>query len=160
MKKITNHQGLSLVEVLVTVLILTMLVGVVYAGFSAGSMSWQTYQSNIVAQQQVRKVLETIKRDLREGSGISITQSASSVTLSFSKTNGDSITYTWTNTGNQATRVIRQINGTSTVMANYITGFSLTNNTTSITVDITATKTSPGGHAGALNLKEKIALRS
>jgi len=160
MNRKLNNRGLSLVEILVSMLILAMLMGVVYTGFSAGYMSWQTYQSNIITQQQVRKVFETLKRDLREASNISITQDGTNTNLSFSKTSGDSIDYTWTNTGDDANQVIREVNGSGTPIANSISAFTLTDNTTSVTVTISATKSSATGQDGAFSLKEKIALRS
>lgn len=159
MKRRANDRGISLVEVMVTVAILTVLIAALYAGFSSGHISWRTYENNITTQREARQALLNMKKELREASGITITQDADSATISFTRLDVGNITYSWNSAGNDANRIIRQLNGANTILANSISALSFTSNANSITINITATKSSAGGGQGWFTLTEKVALR-
>ena len=159
MKKKINNSGISLVEMMVTVAIFAVLVGALYSGFSAGSISWRTYENNIATQREARQALLNMRRELREASGISITQDSDSATISFTRTDVGGVTYSWSTTGGDANKIIRQFGGVDTVLANSISALSFTSDATSVTINITATKSSTGGQPGTFNLVEKVALR-
>lgn len=70
---LVTRKGLSLVEVLVTVVLLSFIMGVCYALLISGSDSWETNNARVELQQELRKGTDWITRDLRQAGSASIT---------------------------------------------------------------------------------------
>ena len=56
-----NKQGFSLVETMVTVFIFVILAGGLYATLQVGDSSWQTNQTKVELQQELRKAIDWMK---------------------------------------------------------------------------------------------------
>ena len=72
LKRIKNRQGLSLVEVMVTVLLFLLVAGALYLSASAGQNSWQVNSAQIGLQSELRKAMEWMKYDLIQAGPSSI----------------------------------------------------------------------------------------
>jgi len=59
-------RGFTLLEVMVTVLILSFLVGALYVSMNAGQRTWEVNRAQIDLQRELRKSMEQIKKDLFE----------------------------------------------------------------------------------------------
>ncbi|MFH1360811.1 MAG: hypothetical protein ABIJ41_07265 [Candidatus Omnitrophota bacterium] len=152
-----NNFGFSLVEVLFTVAIIIFVVSLLYSSFSTGNLSWQQYQCSTEVQRQARQALVTLARELREAENFSIvTQDANNVEVNFSRDGYGAITFAWATSGAQANQILRNDN----VIAHDISALSFIDNTTSVTINVTASATPPNGNPISLNLKKKVTLRT
>ena len=154
-----KNNALTLVEVMITTLILAVAIGAIYSSLSTGNVSWQKYTNKMATQTKARLALEKMSKELREGSSISISQTATSASISFTRLGIGTITYSWTNTGGNANKILRTFGVVPTVLADYISALSFTNDAQSVTINITATKASALGASDSFSLKEKIAMR-
>jgi len=154
-----QKSALTLVEMMISTLIFTAVVASLYTLFSSGKFSWATYENRIIVQREARQALARMGKELREASGIAITQSAGNTTLNFTREDQGAVVYQWNDTGADANRILRTLDGTTTILANSISLLSFASDATSITIDITATKALWGGGASSFHLKQKVALR-
>ena len=69
-KNITNNNGLTLIEMMVTVVILSIIVLGLVTFFSGGIRSWISGQSQLKAQREARQAMDRMVREIREGSEI------------------------------------------------------------------------------------------
>ncbi len=150
---------MSLVEVMVgTVIFMSMMAGA-YAAFLTGNRSWSTYENNVALQREARGAILAMVPELREAESIVITQSSGSSTISFSTETLGSVSYSWSNSGGNANKIIRTVGSATRTLAQNISALSFTNSSSAILVDLTATKTPSLGAATSFSLKEKVALR-
>ena len=68
-----NHRGVTLVEVMTTVVIFSFILGICYALLISGSDSWETNSARIELQQELRKAMDWVSQDLRQAGSASIT---------------------------------------------------------------------------------------
>ena len=76
MKKIrllNNVQGYTLVEALMTTLIMAVILGAILMILLSGSESWQVNSAQVEANQEVRKAMEWMKQELIQGGSSTIT---------------------------------------------------------------------------------------
>ncbi|MCA9400888.1 MAG: prepilin-type N-terminal cleavage/methylation domain-containing protein [Candidatus Omnitrophica bacterium] len=71
-KKLDGQRAITLVEVLITVLIFSGIVGGILAVFLAGSQSWEVNKVKIEIQEDLRLALASIENDLQQASASSI----------------------------------------------------------------------------------------
>ena len=158
MRILLRKNGISLVEAMMTTLIIAVAIGAFHTILNSSGMSLRTYESKITSQREARQSLLRMTKELREASGISITQDANSATLSFTR-EGSAISYQWANSGPSAYRLLRYEGVIPAVVASNISALSFTDNTDAVTVNVTASKTAYGGKTSSFNLVERIALR-
>ena len=60
-----NNRGLTLVEAMVTAMIFALIAGGVYTAGIAGERSWQANKVQVELQQDLRKAMEWMIKDLR-----------------------------------------------------------------------------------------------
>lgn len=68
-----DHQGATLVEMMVTVIIFAFILGICYTLLISGSDSWETNSARVELQQELRKAMDWITQDLRQAGSASIT---------------------------------------------------------------------------------------
>jgi len=71
-KRLKDQQGLSLAEVMVTVVLFLLVAGALYLSASAGQNSWQVNTAQIQLQSELRKAMEWMKYDLIQAGPSSI----------------------------------------------------------------------------------------
>src|SRR3989338_7485120 len=138
MIKLTSKKGFGITELMMS----TAVFGFIMAGLCSmcyvGSVSWQSQSANANAQGQLRNALDVLCRDFRAGSGLAITQQTSSnVGFTFSKSGEGTVTYSWTNTGASANRLLRTTATGTRIVARDVSAITLTNNAADVLIDVT-----------------------
>ncbi len=154
-----TNGGFSMVEMLVVVGIFTMLMAGLFTGLAAGNASWQASENGVAIQRDARNALWAMTKDLRKASAAVITQSSGSATLVFTHPTDGSVTYTWSNSGANAQKLIRQMTASSRTLASNISALTFTNQTTSILISMTVTRSPTVGPSASLTLSQEVAYR-
>ncbi len=164
-----NHQGITLAEMLVTVIIFAFILGICYTLLISGSDSWETNSARVELQQELRKAMDWITQDLRQAGSASITNvpadGAAYTSITFRKAAGvsggnlvwDTSTTRYFLTGTQLQRQVGAL--TASVIAQNIQSvqFSRQASTSNIvTVSLQAEKKTPRGK----NLSGKAAVQA
>ena len=150
------RRAFTLLEMMVSVLIFTIAIGLFHMGYSTGNASFRSTEAKITAQRAARQTMDNMARELRGATNIAITQDADSSQISFERTGYGTIEFSWSNTGNSANQVLRN---DVKIVGHNISALSFTDNSDALTIDLTATETTPQGKSISSNLKEKIAFR-
>lgn len=164
-----NHQGITLAEMMVTVIIFAFILGICYTLLISGSDSWETNSARVELQQELRKAMDWITQDLRQAGSASITDvpadGAPYTSITFRKAAGvsggnlvwDASTTRYFLTGTQLQRQVGAL--TASVIAQNIQSvqFSRQASTSNIvTVSLQAEKKTPRGK----NLSGKAAVQA
>jgi Tfp pilus assembly protein PilW len=150
-------EGLALAELVVSVLLFMFIVAGLFTALLAGNKSWQTYGATVRAQQEVRKAISWMSRDLRIAQNLPAGTGSISLPLTFSQPGVGTVTYSWVTTGAQANRIIRQTATRSWIVANKISAFSVSQTADDITVNVTATVASSRVQNSTFQLAHKMA---
>lgn len=144
-------RGFSLTELMVTIFIFSILLGATYGVLSMSRTSYQTGDSQIVVQQEARKAMDKIVKEIREASSVDI-----------------SAPYPFTIWGNKikyqvsGTQLERTVEGQlPTILANNILSVQFTlfgGNTVYVT--LTAQKNTIFGRPLSATLNSQITLRN
>lgn len=67
-----NHRGITLVEVMTTVVIFSFTLGICYVLLISGSDSWEANSARVELQQELRKAMDWVSQDLRQAGSASI----------------------------------------------------------------------------------------
>ena len=147
-----NIKGITLTETMVATLVFVFIMAGLYTTLLAGNVSWQNYEITVRAQQEARKAVTAMTRDLTE-------QTTSSVIFTFTHPSDGIVIYSWATTGENANRLIRQTTLGSRTVALNIFSFSITDSTRDITLDLTSTVGTAQGSSSSFRLQEKVAKR-
>ncbi len=159
--KIKSKRAVSLVEVLIAIGIFSFVVAGLYAAFNVGGRTWIIYNNSVMLQQEARRSLFAMVSELREAKNILITKDPDGLKINFLHPGVGVVSYSWTDKGSDANKIIREHNAKKRILANNISSLSFdypTNN--SITIEITALIMPRAGQAMSFHLQEKVALRS
>ncbi len=154
--KIYRKQSFTLIEVIIAVAIFTLILESVYVTLQVGQKSWNTYSSTVLLKQEVRRALIAMSGELREAKNIFITKDDHnhSISINFERPSVGIVSYSWSDSGENAYKIIRENYTELRTLASNITYLSfdypLDNE---IIINVTA------GKEITFNLKEKIALR-
>ena len=89
-----DHQGFTLVEMMVTVAIFSFILGICYTLFISGSNSWETNSVRVELQQELRRAMDWVSQDLRQSGSAAITNvpadGATYTSITFRKSAGAS----------------------------------------------------------------------
>jgi len=120
LKKI-NNKGLSLIELMVVLVILSLIILGLVTFFTGGARSWILGQSQLSAQRNARQAIDQMVREIRHGELISA-GSINSITVvipAFEGADGYSVTYSWS--GNDWEPINREVNsGPNPIIDNVI----------------------------------------
>ena len=143
-------------EMMVSVLIFIIAIGLFHMSYSAGNISFGTTEAKVNAQRAARQAMDNMVRELRGATNIAITQDSDSSQISFNHAIYGAVDFAWSSTGSSANQILRN---SVKIIGISISALSFTDNSDAITVDLTATETTSQGNSISSNLKEKIALR-
>ncbi|MCK9604064.1 MAG: prepilin-type N-terminal cleavage/methylation domain-containing protein [Candidatus Omnitrophica bacterium] len=113
-------KGFTIIEALITLGILSFVVIGIYAVFNMADKTYNEDMGLVDLQQEVRQAIGGMVREIRQGSRASMNIDVNGA-LTFSIPNAANITYQL-NTGSH--QIIRQLSGTSKVLANDIQGLN------------------------------------
>ena len=157
---IKNKKALTLIEILIVTAIFSVVVAALYAVFLVGNKSWVNFNNNVTVQREARNAIINMTKDFREGHSFFITKDPSSISLRFIHPKQGLISYTWTELGENAHRIIRQTENRARVVGNHISELSFEYLTPTVVVELKASIRPKFGDAVSYSLKEKITLRS
>jgi prepilin-type N-terminal cleavage/methylation domain-containing protein len=128
-----DHRGVTLVEVMTTVVIFSFILGICYTLLISGSDSWETNSTRVELQQELRKAMDWVSQDLRQAGSVSITDvpanGATYTSITFRKSAGvsggnlvwDANTTRYFLGGTGGTQLLRQVGSqAATVIAQNI----------------------------------------
>ena len=154
-----KNGGFSMVEMLVVVAVFTMIMAGLFTTLVTGNTLWRSSEDAVAIQRDARNALWQMTKDMRKGSGAVVTQSSGSTAVSFTHPTDGNVTYTWANSGANANKLIRQTATVSRTLANYISTLTFTNQTTSMLISMTVTRSSQPGPSQNLTMSQEVAYR-
>jgi len=90
-----NKQGFSLIELMVTITILSIIILGLVTFFTGGTRSWISGQSQIKAQRETRQVMDRMVREIREANLINTSSNSGSLAFTTPFDSGVTITYSF-----------------------------------------------------------------
>lgn len=154
-----NSIGMTLIEIIITISIFSVILIAIFSALATARTSWKSGESQISAQQEARKGLNKMIRELRQARVSTITgvpadgNNYSSITFQMPTAISISGT-TWSSNiqyligGLNSSQLLRAKDGTQTVLANNISTVSFSRNTSTpdmIRISVTVQKnTFPG----------------
>ncbi|HBO96860.1 MAG TPA: hypothetical protein DE315_04040 [Candidatus Omnitrophica bacterium] len=142
-----NHQGVTLVELMVTVIIFAFILGICYSLLISGSDSWETNSARVELQQELRKAMDRMSQDLRQAGSASIVDVPADgnayTSITFRKSAGvsggnlvwDSSTTRYFLGGTGGTQLLRQVGAqTASVIAQNIQSLQFSRQTSTANV--------------------------
>jgi len=94
---IKNKKGLSLIELMVVVVVLSLIILGLVTFFTGGVRSWITGQNQLSAQRNARQAMDRMVREIREASNI-IANSTTSQRINFNTPWNSNLYFTWSGT--------------------------------------------------------------
>jgi len=160
--KIRNRKAFTLMEIMITTVLFSFVMGGVYTTYLVGTRSWAYYNDSVILKQEARRLLFTMAQELREARNIFITiEPGRGVTIHFYRPSLGDVSYSWANQGERAYQIIRKNKKEEKILARYISEFSLTQETMDdVTIEIHVIKSQKNAKEMNFHLKEKIALRT
>ena len=158
-----NDYGFGLVEMMVSFAVFTLLILAATSTFNSSQklMNWNHY--GISVQEELRRVLNTMSREMRESSPSSptpITIGANAVTFEIPLTVSQNVVTAWTQISyglNPDNTVTRTVNGETTIIGNSVTNLNFIYNPQvsprTVRIEITGNKA-----AGATTLDRDITM--
>jgi len=122
--KLQSRKAFNLAEVIVAVAISTAVLAGVYETFIVGNRTWMYYSNTIIKKQDLRRAAYAMANELREAKDVFIIEEPGSVTVNFMVPLSGLVSYTWSEDGDEAGRVIRTNYKQKRVLANNITALS------------------------------------
>ncbi len=149
--------GLTLIEVLVATVVLSLLVMGVLAVLNISDMTWNTDMALVELQQQTRQAMAGMIREIRQADSV-ISAGGTTITFSTPGATAGNIIYSLNNG-----QVIRTYNSVASVLANNINSLSFLDSSGVVEIRLQAQK-SVRGRAITFpitgNLIEKVRLRN
>ncbi len=151
-----NTQGHSLPEIMISLLIFMAIAAALFFTLMAGHVSWQNHNASVEVQAEARKAIMYLTRDLRQAENIIINPGAGTLSVSFFQPGIGNVSYSWTNSGTNANRIIRVRQTGSRIIARDIASFSVTNGTEDISISLTAAISNEKGEIDSFPLDAKV----
>ncbi len=123
MNVMRDDSGFTLVELLVTAIILVFLFSVVFAVMQSGIRSWQRGEAQVDRQQNVRIMMDRLVREVRQAERL-INVSEDGRSVKFKDYQGRNIRYAFDIDAGQIVRQVLDENGVPT--GNNIVGYGIT----------------------------------
>lgn len=119
LKKI-NNKGLSLIELMVVLVVLSLIILGLVTFFTGGARTWILGQSQLSAQRNARQAIDQMVREIRHGELISAGSSTSITVVipAFEGAAGYNVTYSWSEV--DWAPINRIVSGTNPVIDNVI----------------------------------------
>ena len=166
-KNFKNPSGVSSVEILMSVAILSLISIVILSTFFVTQLVWTDSLINLKLQEDIKKPMYAIIKELKEAdpnspTGISITNGGQSITFAVPATTSSTAITSWTQVTfsfDSANGQITRTSFTSTVIGRQIASLTFSQSNNIISVSITATGTTVKGKVMTTSLSSQAAMR-
>ncbi len=172
---LSHRSGLTLVEILVTVVVYSLVITAAYSVLNSGILSWQVNNVKVQLQQELRKSMDWIMLDLRQAGSASIddvpVSNTWSTAITFSIAAGvsggstvwstDKVNYYLGGTGNDQLK--RQFGADTRDIAQHIKTFEVRRPVSApntVEVNLEAEEQTTGGQTVTLDLSFVVKLRN
>jgi len=116
-------KGFTLIEILVALLILSFIIGAIFAILNVANLSWNSSMGSLDLQQEVRQAMDGMIREIRQSKPTAITVDPSGAKVDFSIPNiSNAISYSLS--ANKIIRVYPAGSGTFWTLANNISSLN------------------------------------
>jgi len=120
---LTNKKGFSLIELMVTITILSIIILGLVTFFTGGTRSWISGQSQIKAQRETRQVMDQMVREIREANLIDTSSNSGSLSFITPFDSGEIITYSYNSIDKILSR--KKGSGPNTPLINNVLNFNV-----------------------------------
>ncbi len=153
------NRGLTLTEVMVATVIFTFLLGGLYATLTVGRVSWQSYDAAVRAQREARNALSVLGKDFRVAKNLIITNGAGTVLLAYNHPDDGAVNCSWSDSGSDAGKIIRQTTARDWILATDVSAFSVTDSGDEVTATVEVTVDAGHGQDNTFQLTRRVAKR-
>jgi prepilin-type N-terminal cleavage/methylation domain-containing protein len=152
------REGFTLVELMVVMLIFSIILAAVYSVLTVGKASYQTGETQIIVQQEARRAMDEMVRELREASSIDPTTFAEGVSEDIIRFTLKTETIEYVVNARQLQRIV---SGTTTILANNIENIQFTlSGGNKVYIVLTAQKTGIFVEPANIVLTSQVVLRN
>ena len=102
-----SKKAFTLMEVLMTLALFLIVLQTMYMMFLLSQRSWDNYTARIAPRQELRRALTSMVNELRHGRDPFITKEDHGTRLVFWQPDAGETAYSWTDTGEDAGKIIR-----------------------------------------------------
>ncbi len=159
MKIIFRKEGLTFVEVMVALLLFGLIAGGLYSTLLLGNVAYQNFESAVLSQQEARRTVATLARDLRMAENLTISETESGIAVNFHLPREGNVNYFWSKTGPQAGQVFRRGPKGIRTVAWHITGLEVKDLHPIVSVSVVATTVSRQGKEIKSSLETRVEKR-
>ncbi len=158
--------GFTLVELMLVVFIFSIILGVVFVVLSMSSRSWQSGNVQVEVQQETRKGMYSMLKELRQSSLARITVTADMVTFRIPQNVDNSGNITWGEDivyslgGLNGEQLLRTQDEESRVLANNVQSLQFSASGKEITITLVAEKESVPQRTITATLSSQVTLRN
>lgn len=118
-----NKKGFSLIELMVTITILSIIILGLVTFFTGGTRSLISGQSQIKAQRETRQVMDRMVREIREANLIDTSSNSGSLSFKTPFDSGETITYSYSSINKNLSR--QKGSGPNTTLINNVLNFNV-----------------------------------
>jgi len=157
--KIITKSGFTLVEAMVVVLLSAMVIGGIYTTLLIGNSSWENYEAAVTVQQEARRAVAFIARDMRTATNLTVKYSADSLAATFNHPQDGAVRYSWLRHGEPPGQLLRQDKNGSRIIGKYISAFVISESRDAVSCSITTSRVSRQGKELNFALSHRVAKR-
>jgi type II secretory pathway component PulJ len=157
--QIKIKSAFTLVEAMVTVLLFALVIGGIYTTVLVGNVSWQNYEAVVTVQQEARRAVAFLARDLRTAKNLKINSSAEGLVASFFHPQDGEVRYSWLRQGATAGQLFRQNTAGSRIIGQNISALSIVESKDAIAFSVVASRISRQGKEVSFALTHRVGKR-
>lgn len=151
-------RGFTLIEAVISLAISSVILAAVYTTYVFANRTWQNQGQSLIAKQQARIVLRTMRRELREGQDFFIVEDDNGLRMSFYRPKVGVISYIWRKNGDSG-EIWRQRYAERRVLARNISDLKFIQTPEAIEVVFTVANRPVLGKPDDLRMRTKVARR-
>ena len=159
-------KGFTLIELMIVLLIFSIILGSIFAVMTMGNKAWQSGNVQVEIQQETRKGMDSMLKELRQSSLGQITVAANTVTFRIPQSVNNSGNITWCGDilyslgGLNDEQLLRTQGEESRVLANNVQGLQFSASGKEITITVVVEKESVSQRTLTTTLSSQVTLRN
>lgn len=165
-KRFLFGTGFTLIELMIVILIFSIILGAIFAVMTMGNKAWQSGNVQIEIQQETRKGMDSMLKELRQSNLGRITVTANTVTFQIPQSVNNSGNITWCEDilyslgGLNGEQLLRTQGEESRVLANNVQGLQFSATKEEINITLVAEKETVSQHTLTATLSSSVTLRN
>jgi hypothetical protein len=144
---------------MVTVLLFSLIAGGLYSVVLVGNSAWQNFQSVIVLQQDVRRAVAMLVRDLRPAENLNVQQGERQILISFRHPVHGDMSYDWSAKGTAVGALLRHTAEGERPIAQNISKINITPEKNAVLIAVAGSTIARDGKPIDFALHQRVTLR-